>query len=360
MRLVQIGLGGWGLNWATEIVPQVARATIVGCVFRDPDRVSDTRARWPDPNVPFFPSLEDAIDETKADGVLVLTTTDAHASLVNTALSLGCHVLVEKPFVPTLEEGRALAQLACERGLILMVNQNFRFFPAAQRAAQIVQRAEFGQLGSVAIRFNKCMAYPSPDRARRHQDMRQPMIMDLGIHHFDLMRMVIGTEPRSVYCTGWNVAGSAFRDPANATAILTFDNGVVVTWHASWEGRGDQTTFSGEWSMQCEKATVAWACRGDRDVSLDGDRVHIVDADGASCFETLPKPKLFGRAAILDAFVTAGTTGSTGPYFPDAADNLRSIGLMEAALRSQTTGTLVNLPPPGLRNATKRNDGAAV
>jgi len=95
MRLVQIGLGGWGLNWATEIVPQVARATIVGCVFRDPDRVSDTRARWPDPNVPFFPTLEDAIDETKADGLLVLTTTDAHASLVNTALSLGCHVLVE-------------------------------------------------------------------------------------------------------------------------------------------------------------------------------------------------------------------------------------------------------------------------
>src|SRR5215831_18221542 len=47
MRLVQIGLGEWGLSWATEIVPQVARATIVGCVFRDPDRVSDTRGRWP-------------------------------------------------------------------------------------------------------------------------------------------------------------------------------------------------------------------------------------------------------------------------------------------------------------------------
>jgi hypothetical protein len=69
---------------------------------------------------------------------------------------------------------------------------------------------------------------------------------------------------------------------------------------------------------------------------------------------------LFGRAAILDAFVTAGTTGRTGPYFPDAADNLPSIGLMEAALQSQATGTIVNLPPPGLRNATKRNDGAAV
>jgi len=344
MRLVQIGLSGWGFNWATDIVPQVKEAAIVGCVYRDPHRFAETRARWPDPNVPFFASLENALEETDADGVLVLTTTDSHAPLVEKALSLERHVLVEKPFVTAVEEGTALAQLAAERGLILMVNQNFRFFPAAQRAAQIIHRAEFGRLASIAVRFSKTMAYPNAERARRHHETQQPMIVDLAIHHFDLMRMVIGAEPVSVYCTGWNLAGSAFRDPANAAAIVTFNNGVVVTWHASWEGRGDQTTFSGDWSMQCERASTRWACRGDRDVSLDGDRLTVVDAAGASHAEVLPKPRLFGRAAALDAFVTAANTGKTGPLFPSASDNLGSIGLMEAALQSHATGKVIAVP----------------
>jgi len=354
MRLVQIGLGEWGLNWATEVVPQVSEAAVVGCVFHDPRRVAETRAQWPDPKVPFFPSLEDAIEETDADGVLVLTTTDAHASLVGKALSLDCHVLVEKPFVRAVEEGAPLAKTAAKRGLILMANQNFRFFPAAQRAAEIIRNTEFGRLASITIHFSRAMTYPSADRAQRHHEMHQPMIVDLAIHHFDLMRMVVGAEPVSVYCTGWSVAGSAFRDPANATAVVTFENGVVAAWHASWEGRGDQTTFSGNWSMQCEKASISWACRGDRDISLNGDRLSVVDAAGVSRVEMLRKPRLFGRAAALNAFVIAATTGRTDPSFPDGCDNLRSIELMEAALRSHRTGDVITIPrqPPSTRIAS--------
>jgi len=31
IRIVQVGLGGWGLNWATEIIPQVRSVALVGC-----------------------------------------------------------------------------------------------------------------------------------------------------------------------------------------------------------------------------------------------------------------------------------------------------------------------------------------
>lgn len=343
MRLVQVGLGGWGLNWATQIVPQVKRVAVVGCVIRNPRRVAESHAQWPYPDAPFFSSLEDAIEKTSADGVLVVTNTDSHASVVKTALSLGCHVLVEKPFVTAVEEGATLAQLATERSLILMVNQNFRFFPAAQRATQIIHGQELGRLSSVAVRFSKAMGYPNAERAQRHHEMRQPMIMDLAIHHFDLMRMVTGAEPVSIYCRGWNAAGSAFRDPADAAAIVTLDNGVIIHWHASWEGRGAQTTFSGDWSMQCEMGTVDWACRGDRDATLDGDRVSIIAATGEARAETLPSPPLFGRAAVLDAFVSAAITGTTSPFFPHASDNLCSIRLMEAALQSHASGKVVSV-----------------
>jgi len=344
IRLVQVGLGGWGLNWATEIIPQVRSVALVGCVARGQSRIPEIRARWPHREVPFFGSLGDAIRETDADGVLVVTTTEAHAALVGQALALNRHVLVEKPFVETSKDAAALAQISETRGLVLMVNQNFRFFPAAQRAAEIVRSGEFGRLSSIAIDFNKRMPYRDAERARHHYEMEQPLLMDLAIHHFDLMRMVISADPASIRCLGWNRPGSPFRDPANATAIVTFDNDVVVTWRASWEGRGHQTTFSGEWMMQCERADVSWACRGDRDVSLDGDRVCVAVSPQEQHAQTLPRPKLFGRAAALDAFAAAVETGRIGPFFPHAHDNVKSIRLMEAALRSHRTGEVVAVP----------------
>jgi predicted dehydrogenase len=332
------------MNWATEIIPQVRSVAVVGCVARDQSRIPEIRARWPDRQVPFFGSLSEAIRETDADGVLVLTTAEAHAVLVDQALALNRHVLVEKPFVKTSKDAAALAQVAETRGLVLMVNQNFRFFPAAQRAAEIVRSGEFGRLSSIAIDFSKTIPYPDAERARRHYEMEQPLLIDLAIHHFDLMRMVIGADPISIHCLGWNRPGSPFRDPANATAIVTFDNEVVVTWRASWEGRGHQTTFSGEWTMQCEKADVFWACRGDRDVSLDGDRVCVAASPEEQHSQTLLRPQLFGRAAVLDAFAAAVETGRIGPFFPHAHDNVKSLRLMEAALRSHRTGEVVAVP----------------
>jgi len=129
----------WGVNWATGIVPQISDVEVVGYVVRSQESAAIARVRLGDSVTPFFLSLEEAVEKTAPDGVLILTTTEAHVDLVSRALTLGCHVLVEKPFVPTVAEGRILVQMAENRGLILMVNQNFRFFPAAQRAADLVR-----------------------------------------------------------------------------------------------------------------------------------------------------------------------------------------------------------------------------
>src|SRR5262249_56281415 len=83
-------------------------------------RMPEIRGRWPQREVPLSGSLCDSIRETDADGVLVVTTTEAHAGLVGQALALDRHVLVEKPFVETSKDAAALAQISETRGLVLM------------------------------------------------------------------------------------------------------------------------------------------------------------------------------------------------------------------------------------------------
>ncbi|MER9230009.1 Gfo/Idh/MocA family oxidoreductase [Mesorhizobium sp. M0664] len=341
-RLVQVGLGDWGMNWATGIVPQVKDVEIVGYVARSAERVDAARARLGERVAPFFFSLEEAVERTAADGVLVLTTTEAHVELVSRALALGCHVLVEKPFVATVDDGRDLVRMAEAQNLILMVNQNFRFFPAAQRAADIVRGRELGEVAAISIAFRRMLTFPSEARARWFRELRHPLIADLAIHHFDLMRMVLDREPVSVFCTAPQPSWSPFQDPGTASAIVVFEGGVTVTWTGSWEARAE-TTFSGEWHVQCQHGDVIWACRGDRDLTLDGDHLRIVKGTGEVHIEALTRDQLFGRAAVLEAFAAA-IAGKRRPwFFPYASDNLRSLALMEAAIRSWETGNVVDL-----------------
>ncbi|RWO23567.1 MAG: Gfo/Idh/MocA family oxidoreductase [Mesorhizobium sp.] len=342
VRLIQIGLGDWGLNWATTIVPQIKTVEVVGYVARSQERAAAARMKLGNHVAPFFLSLDEAVKRTAPDGVLVFTTTDTHVELVKRALEFGCHVLVEKPFVPTVKEGRELVQMAAGRDLILMVNQNFRFFPAAQRAAGIVREGTLGGVAAVSIAFRRLLNYGSEERARRHHELPHPLLADLGIHHFDLMRMVLGREPISVYCAAPRASWSAFSDPDTAAAIVMFEGDIAVSWTGSWEARA-HTAFSGEWYMQCQHGDFTWACRGDRDVTLDGDRVTVINDQETFRVEALAKDQRFGRAAVLETFAETVAGRKRPSFFPDGSDNLKSLALMEAAIRSYETGNVVKV-----------------
>ena len=79
----------------------------------------------------------DADISSETDAVLVTASSPAHASAVRAALLNGYHVLVEKPFTVDLDDAESLVVLARERDRILMVNQNYRFFPGPQNRAEI-------------------------------------------------------------------------------------------------------------------------------------------------------------------------------------------------------------------------------
>ena len=64
-----------------------------------------------------------------------------------------------------------------------------------------------GAVGSVTVQFRK-YANTAPRATNTHYRIRQPLLMDMSIHHYDLMRYVLGQEPRHVYCKAWNPAWS--------------------------------------------------------------------------------------------------------------------------------------------------------
>lgn len=79
-----------------------------------------------------FPELvvmspQEAIVWPEIDLVIIASVNESHFKLAALALNSGKHVVVEKPFTPTLEEARYLTRLAEEKGKILSVFQNRRW-----------------------------------------------------------------------------------------------------------------------------------------------------------------------------------------------------------------------------------------
>ena len=69
------------------------------------------------------------------------------------------HVLVEKPFACTVSDGEYLISMAKERGLFIMEGMWTRFFPAVQKARNLMSESVLGDISKVFSDFN----FSAPD-----------------------------------------------------------------------------------------------------------------------------------------------------------------------------------------------------
>src|SRR4051794_24442450 len=69
----------------------------------------------------------DELLELPLDAVAIATPVSTHHALAVRCLEADLHVLVEKPLAATVQEARALIDLADQRGRVLMVDHTYLF-----------------------------------------------------------------------------------------------------------------------------------------------------------------------------------------------------------------------------------------
>ena len=335
MRLIQVGMGLWGRDWARTVVPTVPGVEQVAFVDEAPQALAQVRTERGADDDRLFTSLDAALDAVEADAVLITCSLAGHVPSARRALEAGQHVLVEKPFAATVEEGRALVEEAEARGLVLEVSQNYRYFPAVRKVQQLLADKVLGDLGEVDIEFGQWANIDAIGLQPFHT-LDQPLLVDMSIHHLDLLRAVLPGEVRQVHCDLWNPRWSQFQGPASGRLVAVCDDGVVAGYSGSWVHPGDQTGFGGVWRMECAQGEIRWASRLGADESGDGDWVEIRRLGSEPERVELPRLEHLGRAGCLADFVRAVETGSR--VESSGRDNLGSLALLAAALTSATSG----------------------
>ncbi len=205
-----VGVGHLGRHHA-RLLQQVPGAELVGVVDA---REEQAQAVARDLGVPAFASADQLPARVRA--VSVAVPTSLHHAVACPLLERGVHVLVEKPMAATLEEGRRMAALAADRGVILQVGHIERFNPALSVMDRLAVQPRFIQAERLA---------PFTYRA-----LDVSVVMDLMIHDIDIVMDLAGAPLRDVQAVGGPVLG---RRVDIASARLEFANGCVANLTAS-------------------------------------------------------------------------------------------------------------------------------
>jgi predicted dehydrogenase len=264
IKVIQCGLGSMGRQWINTVLasPDVEFA---GLVEVDTATAQTRAAEFALDPALIFPSLEAALAAVKAEGVIDVTPPAAHKAVSFAALDAGIPVLSEKPLAGTREDARAIVDKSNQTGVLHMVTQNYRYSPLAQTIKQVLNSGELGEVSGVSVRFFK-----GPHFGGFREEMPYPLIIDMAIHHFDMMRFFLNANPVSVYGRSWNPPWSWYKGDASASLTATFDNGAQISYAGSWCSQGQETSWNADWRFECAKGVL----------TVQDDRIYIQHLTG--------------------------------------------------------------------------------
>jgi predicted dehydrogenase len=254
--LIQVGVGGWGATWMDKTLTST-EWELVACVDASPEALRGAQRTHGFPAERCFATVADAAKATSATGALVVVPPQLHLPVAIAALEAGLHVLVEKPLADTMPNATEMVSRAEAAGLTLMVSQNYRYKAAPRAVARLLAEPWLGAVSSATVDFRKAPHFTVPDVT--HGYTHYKLIEDMSIHHFDLMRAVLHDEPSAVYAQARNPDWSWFAAPPIVSAVIELAGGGLVQYHGSWVSRGRQTTWDGDWFIDCENGQVVWA-----------------------------------------------------------------------------------------------------
>jgi myo-inositol 2-dehydrogenase/D-chiro-inositol 1-dehydrogenase len=275
---------------------------------------------------------EAALADPAVDAVLIASSTDTHAELIEAASRAGKAVFCEKPI--DLDSGRVEACLAVvkQTGITLMVGFNRRFDPNFAKLHEQLRQGRIGKLEMLAITSRD----PGPPPLA-YIKVSGGLFRDMMIHDLDMARWLLGEEPVELFA-----AASCLVDPAIGAAG-DVDSAVVTLKTAS--GALCQIANSRRASYGYDQRIEA---HGEKGMLRAGNILESSLEYSGSEGVVGEKPLHFfleryeeAYRRELDQFIAA-VTGKTAPP-TSGADGLRALVLADAAVESAKSGRSVKV-----------------
>jgi len=217
-----IGAGRLGRVYARDLASRIAETKLVAIADPVESLAKDVAAEFDVPK--YYADPTALYDDPAVDAIVIVSPTHTHRELVIAAASRKKPTFCEKPPALSLDEVAEMQDAVAKSGMFLQMGF-MRRFDAGYAAAK--KQIEEGRIGMPLVfkatsrdPFRPSLEYANPKSSG-------VMLLDMGIHDFDLARWFMG-EVRTVSTIGATIAYpelATVGDIDNAISSLTFESG---------------------------------------------------------------------------------------------------------------------------------------
>ena len=186
--MLNVGLIGFGFAGKVFHAP-VIRAVDGLLLSTIVQRHAPPDPRYPD--VEFVRSVDEMLSR-KIDLVVVATPNTSHHPITKQCLLAGRHVVVDKPFTPTLGEAQELVQIAKRQQRIVTVYQDRRYTGDFATVQQVVSEGALGRVVLFESHFDRFRPERKPNAWREETLPGSGVWFDIGPHLIDQALLLFG------------------------------------------------------------------------------------------------------------------------------------------------------------------------
>ncbi len=284
-----------------------------------------------------FAGLEQMLQASHPQAVLVYTNTYDHRSVVEVCARFGVHVMMEKPLAVSLADARAIQQSAAQGRIHVLVNYETTWYPSNHAAYELVRQNALGELRKIVVHDGhkgpKEINVP-PEFLAWLTDPKlngAGALFDFGCYGADLATWLMeGRRPDTVTAVTQRIKPEIYRNVDDeATIILTYPRTQAII-QASWNwpfGRKDMELYGRTGSV----------------ITVGRDQIRVQREEGHEeqvSAKAIPAP-YDNSLSYLKAVVS-------GEIRPEGLSSLETnvivTEILDAARRSAASGKSIQLP----------------
>ena len=203
--MLYIGFIGFGVSVREYHIPYLENRDDVKMkyVFRRQEDIEQFKDYEPFyPEIQFTTDLNTILNDEQINLVVISAPDKFHVPYSIECLNAGKNVLCEKPFAPTSKEAKEVFELAKQKNLLIMPNQNRRFDGDYLAVKEVIESGKIGEVVKIESHY---------DYYRPAGWNQLPALYNLGVHTTDQIVGLFGPCD-NVYCDVRSIANPGKAD----------------------------------------------------------------------------------------------------------------------------------------------------
>lgn len=308
-------------------------------------------------------AAREAVRSDKIDFVVVVTPNDSHFEICRTFLEAGFHVVCDKPLSTTLEQAKALRDLAKARGLLFMVTYTYTGHVTFKYMRDLIRMGVIGHVRTVMAEYPQGWLHDEKDKGGKQGTWRMNpahagrvnCLGDLGTHVENAVSRATGLRIKRLLARLDTVVPGRVLDD-NDQILVEYNNGATGVYWTSQIAVGCENglrlrIFGSKGSLfwfqenpeeliVCEESgSMRVVRRGQPDVTREAAAYGRMPAGH-------PEGWTEAMANLYKSFAGCVQAKKSGNFsqemidYPTVSDGVSGIAFIETCLESQKNGSV--------------------